>query len=419
MLLASSAIAQVLEGGLRGEDFYQPAHEAIFDCIVALYSEGVPADAVTVGAELAKRGELMKIGGAPYLHTLMACVPTAAAAAYHADIVAKVALLRRFQGVAARINQMAQSATTEDTEALLAAAYTELDGVAASRDTSWHAIDDVLERVLEEAENPTQEPGMRSGLADLDEVYKGIPKDGLDVVAARASQGKSIAAVNFIRANTLNGVGTLLFTLEMSAEQYTRRLVAAEAGVWLDRLTNPRETPLGELEWHKIAQVHPRIAQAPLQIIDESSMGLADIARHLREGVRKGVQLGIIDFLQLMEWPAGVTAEEQAVGRNIYGLKKLGRRLGVRLLVLAQLNRESTRRAGGVPVLSDIGGSTKVEQAATNVILIDRPETRDREDRQGEADLIIAKQRDGRCDPVAVAFQGHYARFADMARDAG
>jgi replicative DNA helicase len=416
MLLSSEAVGDVLADGLRGEDFYWVAHELVFRAIVDLYSEGVPADAVTVAAELGKRGHLAKTGGAPYLHVLMSTPPTSANAAYYAEIVAKLAGLRRFQTVAARLHQMAQTATVDDMEAILAGAYTELDSVLAERDTAWEAVDDVLERVLEEARNPTQDPGLPSGLPEVDELYNGIPQDGLDVVAARATVGKSIAAVNFIRANTLRGVPTMLFTLEMSKEQYTRRLVSAEAKVWLNKLTNPREDPLDEAAWHKIHEVEPRIREAPLTIIDDTSMGLADIARELRAGVRRGVQFGIIDFLQLMEWPAGVKIEEQAVGRNIYGLKKLGRRLGVRLLVLAQLNRESTRRAGGVPILSDIAGSMKVEQAATNVILLDRPELRVKEERMGEADWIVAKQRDGRTDSVAVSFQGHYARFEGMAR---
>lgn len=416
MLLSSAAVGEVLET-VRSQDFAHPRHILLFERIVQLYGEGAPHDPVAVASSLLASGDIARSGGAPYLYELVGSVPAAANAAYYAQRVADTALLRRFQTVAARIGQMARGATVDDAQSLIAAAYTELDTVLTDRDTAWEPVDEVIERVLEEIADPQQEPGYQSGLADVDEMYRGVPPGGVDIVAARASTGKSLAAGEFIRANTLRrGVDTLLFTLEMSSDQYIKRLISAEAKVSLDKLTNPHAAPLTEFEWAKIQQAYPLIRDGNLRIIDDSDIGLAEVARHVREGVRRGLKFVVIDFLQLMNFPAGVEREDVAVGMNAYGLKKLARRADVRILALAQLNRESTRRAGGVPWLSDIGGSKKVEEAATNVILLDRPEQRDINDRPGEADWIVAKQRDGRTGAVPVSFQGHYARFESMGR---
>ena len=415
MLLSSSAVAEVLEI-VRAEDFYNPRHESVFAAIVALYGQGEPHDVIAVAAELMRRGDLERVGGAPYLHTLMSSVPVAANAGYYARIVAEMAKLRRFQSAAVRIMQMADQTAVEDVDAILAAAYQQLDTVSTDRETRWEEADDVLERVLEDVKDPREHTGLQSGLVDLDAFWRGIPEGEVCVVGARASVGKSLFAVNFIRHNTLaNGVPTMLFTLEMSAEQYMRRILSAETEVALDRLVNPLLNPLGDRDWFRIAQVSELIAQMPLKIVDDSGLSLADIARYVREEARKGLKLAIVDFQQLMQWPDGVKAEHDAVGLNAYGLKKLARSTGVRILDLVQLNREPTRRANQTPVPSDIAGSMKVEQAGHSIILIDRPDMRDEGDHPGEAAMIVGKQRDGRTGPAWVSFRGHYAKFSNLA----
>jgi replicative DNA helicase len=417
MLLSQSVIPEVLEE-VRGEDFATPRNIIVFERITAMYAEGEVVDAITVASSLLASKDLDRVGGAPYLHELMQSTVSPLSAGAYAQRVARAAVMRRFQSATTRIRQMGVQSAIDDVEAVTQLAYAELDAVFKDRKTGWEDGADVLAQVLEEAQNPPERAGLLSGLADVDHFYRGIAPGELGVIAASTSVGKSLAAANFIRHNTIrNNVNTLVFTLEMSSVQYMRRLLAAEAGVTLDRLANPRENPLNDFDWHKINEATKGLYAAPLRIIDESSLGLLDIARIVREEARRGLEFVVIDFHQLLEWPAGVTVEEQAVGRNAYGLRKLAKSTGTSILTLAQLNREPTRRATGVPIISDIAGSKKLGEAASSVILIDRPEIRDENDRPGEAVWIVAKQRDGRTGPVPVVFQGHYARFTNMAPD--
>jgi replicative DNA helicase len=414
MIFSSREIGEALQE-VKAQDFYKPSHETVFTRIVEMYLRGEKVDAVTLSSSLLASGDLQRIGGAAFIHSLAGGFVGSAGA--YGQQVAAMARLRRFQGVALRIRQMGQETVLDDLEKVLDQAYHELDSVRGTQRASGVTLSDALVQVLEEVADPTEAVAMRSGLRYLDEFYRGVREGRLDVVGGRPAHGKSLMGAAFIRENTIKAkFPTVLFTMEMSAAEVTRRLIAGYAEVNLNKLTDPLKCPMDERDRQAIANAYDALEQAPLTIVEEQ-VGLAEIASITRDLFRGSPGFVVIDFHQLMSWPGWARREDEAVGYNAYGLKRLARSQNLHVLALAQLNRNSTSRAGGVPRLEDFGGSDKIGHAADCAILLDRPETRDETDRPGEVDIIVAKQRDGRTGITTAAFRGHRACFSDMARD--
>jgi replicative DNA helicase len=414
MISTSREIGEALQE-VKAADFYKPPYETIFARIVEMYLRGERVDAISLCSSLLASGDLQKVGGAVVIHGLAG--EYVGSAVVYARQVAAMARLRRFQAAALRIRQMGQETVLDDLEKMLDQAYGELEGVRDARRSRGTTLSDALAQVLEEVANPSDPVVMRSGLKSLDEFYQGIGEGQLHVIGGRPAHGKSLGASMFIRENTIkNKFPTVLFTMEMGATQVTRRLISGYAEVDLDKLTQPLKCPMNERDKWAIQQAYDALEQAPLTII-EDQVGLAEITAISRDLFRGGPGFVVIDFHQLLSWPGWARREEEAVGYNAYGLKQLARSQNLHVLALAQLNRNSTQRAGGVPRVEDFGGSDKIGQAADCTILLDRPETRDENERPGEIDLILAKQRDGRTGITTAAFRGHRACFSDMARD--
>lgn len=417
MLLSSSAIAEVTEI-LSGRDFYEPRNETIFRTIVTMYAANTPVDAVTVSAQLNRNGDLNRVGGASYLHTCMSSVPTAANGGYYAVIVSEVATLRRLAEAGARIRQMGVETDASDVALIVQSAFDELNKVPSEVKPEGDTLADVVERVLENMENPRNELVYRTGLRALDDLYRGGAAGRLDVIAARPGIGKSLLAAGFaVETSVNNNIPSIFFSLEMSRDEIIQRMISRLAKVNLHRIVDPQVYPPEPGDWDKIAKVTPLIAKAPIEIIDQP-VGLGDVNRITRRGVKRGVKQIFVDYLQLMLFPRGVQDRQVAVGMNVDGLKHTGRQFGVSVICLSQLNRNPTSRSDGMPRLSDLRDSGSIEQSADCVILIHRPDMEEPESpRAGEADLIVPKQRNGRTGVATLVFQGHYARFADFAMD--
>lgn len=415
MLLAKNVIGEVLEV-VCGRDFYDPKHEVMFEAIIALYAAGEPADAITLAAELMRRGEIGKIG-VPYIHTCIGSTTTGANGAYYAKHVAELAVKRRMVEAGTRIRQMGLATGLDDIPRMLEAAAAELAKAQPRVQRDTEGLAQAVESVLEEMENPGTATAFHTGLRALDEVYRGAAPGRLDVFAARPGVGKSVLATVLIRAVALRlGVPTLLFSLEMSAHEIVQRIISAEAKVNLHRITDPLQEPPDQGDWARMAKVMGPISEAPIHIRDHP-VGLLEIQRETRRAVQQlGVRLVIVDYLQLMLQPRNAESRQVGVGANADGLKLLGKELDVAVVALSQLNRNPAARGNGVPRLSDLRESGSIEQSADSVILIHRPDMEEPESpRAGEADLIVAKQRNGRTGIATVVFQGHYARFSDFA----
>ena len=418
MLLSKDAISDVLEA-IRPSDHYRPAHQIVHEAILDLYARGEPADAITVSNELSRRGDLQRIGGAPYLHTLIASVPTAANAGYYARIVRERAILRRLVEAGTRIVQMGYAGDS-DADDLVDRAQAEVYAVTDRRIAEdYHSLSEIMPGALDEIEaigsHGGQMTGVPTGFADLDGLTNGLHPGQMIVIAARPAVGKSALALDFARSATIrHNLPTVLFSLEMGRNEITMRLLAAEARVPMNLM---RTGQLSDDDWARLARRMSEVVDAPLFIDDSPNMSLMEIrAKCRRLKQRHGLRLVVIDYLQLMSSPKRVENRQQEVSEMSRSLKLLAKELEVPVVALSQLNRGPEQRQDKRPMLSDLRESGSIEQDSDVVILLHREDAYEKESpRAGEADLIVAKHRNGPTATVTVAFQGHYSRFVDMA----
>ncbi|MFC9917202.1 replicative DNA helicase [Agromyces binzhouensis] len=417
MMLSKDAVADVIET-LRGIDFYVPKHEVVFNAILALYSHGEPTDVIAVTDELTKNGELQRAGGVEYLHTLTSLVPTAANAGYYASIVAERALLRRLVEAGTRIVQMGYAGEGEVVE-LVNNAQAEIYSVTGSVESEDYVpLTDAIGTAIDEIEaakhTDGKMTGVPTGFADLDDLTNGFHPGQMIIVAARPAMGKSTLALDFARSAAItHDLPTIFFSLEMGRSEIAMRLLSAEASV---PLQNMRKGTVDSRDWTTIASTRGRINDAPLYIDDSPNMTLVEIrAKCRRLKQRVGLKMVVIDYLQLMTSGKRVESRQQEVSEFSRALKLLAKELQVPVLALSQLNRGPEQRADKMPALSDLRESGSIEQDADMVILLHRESAYERDSpRAGEADLIVAKHRNGPTRTVTVAFHGHFSRFADM-----
>ncbi|MGV1034123.1 MAG: replicative DNA helicase [Microbacteriaceae bacterium] len=419
MMLSKDAVADVVET-VRSRDFYVPKHGIIFDAILNLYSHGEPVDVISVTDELIKTGDLQRSGGADYLHTLTGTVPTAANAGYYAEIVAERALLRRLVDAGTRIVQMGYEGTGEAVE-LVNNAQAEIYGVTGSVESEDYvglsfALGEAVTEIEAAGHNGGTMTGIPTGFADLDAITNGLHPGQLVIIAARPAMGKSTLALDIARASALhNNKPTLFFSLEMGKAEIAMRLLSAEASVPLAKM---RKGTIESQDWTTIAGVRGRINDAPLYIDDSPNMTLVEIrAKCRRLKQRIGLEMVVIDYLQLMTSGKKVESRQQEVSEFSRALKLLAKELQVPVIALAQLNRGPEQRADKKPQLSDLRESGSIEQDADVVVLLHREAAYEQDSpRAGEADLILAKHRNGPTGIVTVAFHGHFSRFVDMQR---
>ncbi|MEJ3405690.1 replicative DNA helicase [Rathayibacter sp. YIM 133350] len=418
MLLSKDAVADVVET-LRGGDFYVPKHEIIFDAILTLYSHGEPTDVIAVTDELTKNGDLSRAGGADYLHTLTGVVPTAANAGYYAEIVAERALLRRLVEAGTRIVQMGYAGEGEPLD-LVNTAQAEIYSVTGSTESEDYvplteAVTVAIDEIEAAKHTDGRMTGVPTGFADLDELTNGFHPGQMIIVAARPALGKSTLALDFARAAAIGSdMPTIFFSLEMGRSEIAMRLLSAEASVPLQSM---RKGTVDSRDWTTIAATRGRINDAPLYIDDSPNMTLVEIrAKCRRLKQRVGLKMVVIDYLQLMTSGKRVESRQQEVSEFSRALKLLAKELQVPVIALSQLNRGPEQRADKLPALSDLRESGSIEQDADMVILLHRESAYEKDNpRAGEADLIVAKHRNGPTRTVTVAFHGHFSRFTDLA----
>ncbi len=420
MLINKDAIADCLEA-VKAHDFYRPAHELIFDAVLDLFGRGEPADAITVADELGKRGDLTRIGGQAYLHQLIQAVPTAANAGYYAEIVHERAVLRRLVEAGTRIVQMGYAQGEGDIDEIVNRAQAEVYSVAEKRGgEDYNVLGDLLNETMEEIEAASGRTddliGVPTGFIELDELTNGLHPGQMIVVAARPAVGKSTLGIDIARAAAIkHNMAAAVFSLEMSRTEITMRILSAEATIQLQDL---RKGLKNQEQWTKLARIMGKISNAPLFIDDSPNMSLMEIrAKCRRLKQQHNLRIVVIDYLQLMSSGKKVESRQQEVAEFSRALKLLAKELEVPVIAISQLNRGPEQRTDKRPQMSDLRESGSIEQDADVVILLHR----DRSDpeRDGEADVIVAKHRNGPTKDIVLAFQGHYSRFNNMARDGG
>jgi replicative DNA helicase len=417
MLLSQEAIAEVFEY-VKAKDFYAPKHELIFEALYSLYSKGEPTDVITLTDELTKAGNLTRAGGADYLHSLTSVVPTAANASFYAQIVQEKAILRRLVEVGTRIAQMGYANEGEVIDLVNRAQADVYDVVNDSAGDEFVDLNTSMQAAVDDIEAASKRGGeivgVPSGFVEFDEMTHGLHGGQLVIMAARPAVGKSTLALDFARhAAITNKQPVLFFSLEMSRSEIAMRLLSAESQTLLQSM---RKGNLQQSDWNKMAQVRSQISDSPLYIDDSPNLTLVEIrAKARRLAQRIGLKMIVIDYLQLMSSGKKVESRQQEVSEFSRALKLLAKELDIPVIAISQLNRNSEQTKDKKPEISQLRESGSLEQDADVVILLHREAMGEKDHpRAGEADLILAKQRNGPTGTVVVSFQGHYSRFTNM-----
>jgi replicative DNA helicase len=419
MMMSPDAIVDVREV-LKADDFYRATHQVIFEAIEEMYGAGEPVDFVTVHGRLDARGQSQRVGGVLALHGMVHETPSAANASYYAKIVQEKAKLRRLAEAGERARGWAYNPSGDTADDLVARVQEGLAEIAARRSTEGatpvgELLPDTLDEIEASANRGGKLTGIPTGFQDLDQLTNGWHAPQVIVIGARPAVGKSTLAADFARAAALkHGIPTVLFALEMGASEVIKRMLAAECKIPLHHITGGY---LGDDAWTKMAKKLGEVGEAPLFIDDTAEVSISDIrAKSERLKNKYGQLLVIIDYIQLIPSPKKSESRQNDVSEISRAIKLMAKGLEVPVIVLSQLNRGVEQRQDKRPMLSDLRESGSIEQDADMVILLHREDANAKESpRAGEADLIVAKHRNGPTTTITVAFQGHYSRFVDMA----
>jgi len=419
MLLSKDAIAEVSE--LVGpDDFYRGAHRTMFEAIRDLYDRGEPVDAITLGDALGARGQLDDVGGQIGIIDLVERVPNAANALYYARIVADQSQRRRLIDAGTSITKLGYDQTIGVPEAVDTAESTVFAvaqrGSVGEFRTMKELVREGFELIEKLHENASSLTGLATGFADFDELTAGLQPGNLVILAARPAMGKSTLVTNIATHVAVDlRRPVMLFSLEMSTAELVQRVLSAEARIDSKRL---RTGGLQDADWPKLSQAVGKVAEAPLFLDDNSAINLMEIrskCRRLKQ--QHGLDLVIVDYLQLMQSHRRVENRVQEVSELSRGLKILAKELEVPVIALSQLSRKPEDRTDRRPQLADLRESGSIEQDADIVCFIYRDEVYNEDTAaRGEAELIVAKHRNGPLSTVRLSFLGHHSRFANMAR---
>ena len=426
LLSDRSLYALVIEEGLRVEDFYRERHGTIYEAMLALYSESEPVDVLTVTDRLRRMGKLEQIGGAATVDELTGVVPAAGHARRYAQIVRENALLRRLLKASYEIQESVLGQQAAARDLVEAAEKAMLEVGRDDRRQDFRTIEDVLHDELDKLHRLSQEgtalTGTPSGFGKLDEITGGFQRGNLIIIAARPAMGKSALVCNIAENAALHAEQprpVALFSLEMAESELAQRFVASQAMIKGDELRKGR---VAEQRWPKILKASQRLAAAQLWVDDSSDVGMLEIrakARRLHSQCEDGLGLIIIDYLQLMRTESRYDNRVTAIGELSRGLKILARELEVPVIAISQLSRAVEQRSPKKPQLSDLRESGNLEQDADLVMFLYREDYYEKEnsERPGEADVIIAKHRNGATGDVVLTFRTEYPKFMNYAAE--
>ena len=422
ILIDNSTLIDILEI-LSADDFYKTAHKIIFAAIDALYAKSEPVDLVTLSNMLREKDELEKIGGAAYLAHLVDAVPVAVNAHHYARIIREKAILRllieRSNAISKRcfddrgevdsVLEFAQSAVFELSEGKTKQAFLTISKIIESNS-------DALE---ERQGNRALVTGVTTGFSKLDTLTSGFQNSDLIIVAARPAMGKTAFALNMARNAAIEAdVPVAIFSLEMSKEQLSLRMLCAEARVDSSRI---RGGFLNQDDWNRITDAAGRLTEAPIYIDDSPDISTTTIrTKAMRLKMDKGLGLIIVDYLQLMRGNANIERRDLEISDISRSLKILAKELNIPVIALSQLNRKLEERSDKRPQLSDLRESGALEQDADLVAFIYRDEVYNRDENnpnRGTAEIILAKQRNGPTGMAPLAFLRSYTRFENLATE--
>ena len=402
---------------LRGEDFYREKNRWIYETALALHERREPIDFLTVCDELDHREQLDSVGGPAFITSLINAVPTSVHAEYYANIVERTATRRRLIEAAGEIAALAYK-EAEDVDEVVDRAEQVLFGVSERRIArDLVPVKQVLSEYYDRIEYLTRHRGemigIPTGFHDLDKILGGMQRSDMLILAARPSVGKSSLALSIAHtAAKRYRQRVALFSLEMSNEQVVQRLISAETGIDSQRL---RRGEIAQDEWGRFMKATSDLAETHFFVDDTPSISALELrtkARRLHADV--GVDLIVVDYLQLMRGDFGSENRVQEISSISRGLKALARELNVPVLALSQLSRGVEARSDKRPILSDLRESGALEQDADVVMFIYRDELyNENTERKNLADIIVAKHRNGPTGNVTLYFKKELAQFLE------
>lgn len=420
-LKSVEAVAKALEV-LTEEDFYKSSNKKTFLAIRELFEADESIDVLTIADKLRKKSEYDAVGGMDYLDFLEGYVPTATAVIHHAKIVREKKILRDLIETATDIVTTSYG-DSEDVETILDRAEQAIFQISERKTKrNFFDLDGINRANLGYIEKLMSEPGLvtgvETGFTDLDHLTSGFQPSDLIIIAARPSMGKTSFALDIARhaavhANTC----TAIFSMEMSKEQLSLRMLCAESRVDSQKV---RTGYLAKSDWPKLTKAAGKLAEAKMFIDDSPALSSLDVrARTRRLAAEHDLGLVIIDYLQLMQGRSQTESRQLEVSEISRGLKALAKEMNIPVVALSQLSRAVEGRTDKRPMLSDLRESGAIEQDADVVAFIYRDEVYNPEgDDIGTADILIRKQRNGPIGDVKLQFEKQYTRFYNLSREA-
>jgi replicative DNA helicase len=427
MLISPREIIAECVEKINEEYFYVPAHQTVYTVLVELWNAGQGIDLITFTQVLRDRNVLETVGGAAFITSLFTFVPTAANVTYYLEIVRDKYILRQI--IAACTESVRRSFEEQDEvnnlldeveQRIFTVGEDRFKGqVLTMKDQVMEAIE-AIEQLYERRGGIT---GLSTGFAELDRMTNGLHESEMIVIAARPSMGKTALAMNITEHVAINEkLPVAVFSLEMSSQQLVQRLLCSRARVNLQKV---RDGFLAERDFPSLTAAASKLAEAQIFIDDSAGLSILELrAKARRLKAQKDIKLIVVDYLQLLRSTTRRAQDNRQleISEISAGLKGLAKELKIPIIVIAQLNRQPEARTGGKPRLSDLRESGSIEQDADLVGLLVRPEIYEededaRAEKAGEAELIIAKQRNGPVGEIALTFLKEFTRFEDRARN--
>jgi replicative DNA helicase len=406
-------------GAVSEDDFYKAAHLKIFHAIQDLYVRSQPVDIITVSNYLTEKKEIDAIGGASYLAEVMNNTPTSAHIATYAKIVKEKALLRRLIHVSGEIVEKAYGDSYADVESFLDEVESQIFSIGEKKQSGLVGAAELIKVSIDRLTELSSRPpgavvGISSGFKGLDAMTSGFQPGEITIIAARPSMGKTAFSLNIAQhAAIRENKYVAYFSVEMAKEQMMMRMLASEARVGLGDLRNGS---VNDNAWPRLIDKASKMAEANIFIDDTSGISPFEIrAKCRRLKAQHGLDMIIIDYLQLMDLKQKVESRERAVSEISRSLKALAKELEIPVIALAQLNRGVEGRSDRRPMLSDLRESGSIEQDADVIMMLYRDDYYDRDnpDAKGHAEVIIGKQRNGPTGTVKLRWEATIGRFSD------
>lgn len=420
IILDKDAIITVAET-INPSDFYKEAHKIIYESMLKLNSNNEPIDLITLIEELRKEGHLDNIGGISYLTSLSTIVPTTSNVKYYANIVKEKSVMRQLIKASNEIINLGYDASTDVQEILDKAEKNIFD---ISQEKSGDDIQpinlvlqdtfDMIERLCTQKSDVT---GITTGFADLNKKINGLQRTDLILLAARPAMGKTAFSLNLVQNAALKGDASVaVFSLEMSKEQLVQRILSAQSNVELSKI---KTGTLGESDWPRIIDAMAVLSEANIFIDDTPGIKISEIRSKCRRlKIEKGLDLIMIDYLQLMEGEGKNENRQQEIAKISRSLKILAKELDCPVVALSQLSRSPELRKDHRPILSDLRESGSIEQDADIVMFLYRDEYyHEDSEKKNIGEVIVAKNRHGETGNIELVWFGQVQKFADKVRE--